>query len=476
MDKASKAKTRAQKAKATLSTPVKKPLPVAPVSTKYSPKTLKSPVNIVPPTDSAQTHTMAAGKDRDDIILKKLDEIGNDIKGMKTDMITIQNDISGMKTSLSHANDVAQEALDKVNAHDIKFTGIENQFQQMYNVFGKLKSENAQLKDHLLRNECQERRINLILEGIDETDKETDADSLKLVYNALEKDMKIENARGIIKIARCHRLKVRRKIDSRTGLPKPRPIIFKLHYYPDRDKIWRARINLKGTDLWLSEDFPPEIVKRRQVLNAVRKKAIEQGHKAGLSVDKLYVDSKMYTVDTLNQLEDTSLHPTEIYTKRSPLYTAFYSKYSALSNFRPAKFSKDGINFAHNEQYYHFHRAKENGDDDRAKDILQTEDALGCYKIGQSVTIKDEEKWGSRCLEVMYDGLLAKFQQNPELKEFLLSTGNTVLLEASPFDRWWGLGMSINDANLFSPVLWPKDGKNWLGKLLSKVRSKLGPS
>ncbi len=75
----------------------------------------------------------------------------------------------------------------------------------------------------------------------------------------------------------------------------------------------------------------------------------------------------------------------------------------------------------------------------------------------------------------MYEGLLAKFVQNHHLKAFLLSTGPTVLLEASPHDKVYCIGLSINHKDIFKPEAWP-GGNNWLGKLLARVRDHLKPN
>ncbi len=78
---------------------------------------------------------------------------------------------------------------------------------------------------------------------------------------------------------------------------------------------------------------------------------------------------------------------------------------------------------------------------------------LLCYKLGQNVSIQNPADWENRCLEVMYEGLLATFVQNHHLKAFLLSTSSTVLLETSPHDRFYGIGLSINHKDILSQRL-----------------------
>jgi ribA/ribD-fused uncharacterized protein len=240
-------------------------------------------------------------------------------------------------------------------------------------------------------------------------------------------------------------------------------------YFPDRERIWKARSSLKGTQYWLSEDFPPEIMKRHQILNSIRKKAIQENMKASLSVDKLYVEGQMYSVDTIQKLPE-SLQLVEVATKRSDLHTAFYSQHSPLSNFHSAKFSYENVVYESNEQYFQHQKAIENGDVEIARKILEAKDPLSCYKLGHNITIQNTDDWEKKSIDIMYRGLLATFQQNLHLKAFLISTGTTVILEANPRDKFWSIGLSINDKDIFKPEAWPEEGKNWLGKLLSKVR------
>jgi len=405
-------------------------------------------------------------------LMEKLDTIGEDIKGIKTDISGIQTDLSDLKLSINHATDTAQEALDKTKEHDQKFIEVDNEFVKIRNDFAKSQTENKQLREQLLKNECYNRRENLIIEGIPETINESNQACLESVYRLLEEKLKIPNARDI-KISRCHRKQVKSKTNPHTKLPEPRPIIFKAHFAPDRERIWKARSELKDSEYWLSEDFPVEIVKRRKTLNLIRKKAIQEGSKASVSVDKLRIDGRTYTMDTLHMLP-TSLHPREVFTRRSTLYTAFYSSNSPMSNFHPARFKVNGRMYLHSEQFYQCKKAEENGDPGRAREIMNTDDPLKCYQIGQNVSISIQN-WNERALEIMFDGCFAKFEQNQPLKEFLLSTNTTVLLNASPFDKFWGIGLGINHPDIFTPEAWPEGAKNWLGKVLSKVRDRFRP-
>ncbi len=91
------------------------------------------------------------------------------------------------------------------------------------------------------------------------------------------------------------------------------------------------------------------------------------------------------------------------------------------------------------------------------------------------MSIQSTADWENRCLEVMYEGLQAKFEQNHHLKALLLYTGSTVLLEDYLHDMFYGIGLSINHKDIFKPEPWP-GGKNWLGKFLARVRDYLKPN
>ena len=80
----------------------------------------------------------------------------------------------------------------------------------------------------------------------------------------------------------------------------------------------------------------------------------------------------------------------------------------------------------------------------------------------------DKEQWDKACDGIVKRGNQAKFSQNPELKEFLLKTGKRILVEASPRDRIWGIGMGRSNPDAENPLKWK--GTNLLGFALTEVR------
>ncbi|SHF05931.1 conserved hypothetical protein, ribA/ribD-fused [Chryseobacterium takakiae] len=94
--------------------------------------------------------------------------------------------------------------------------------------------------------------------------------------------------------------------------------------------------------------------------------------------------------------------------------------------------------------------------------------------MGRKVKKFDLDIWNEHKYEIVKKGNFLKFSQNEGFKEFLLSTDNKILVEASPYDTIWGIGMLETDPNTKNPVQW--NGENLLGFALMEVRDELGIS
>jgi hypothetical protein len=91
--------------------------------------------------------------------------------------------------------------------------------------------------------------------------------------------------------------------------------------------------------------------------------------------------------------------------------------------------------------------------------------------IAQNISNFDDKRWKTIAPEVMHGCLSAKFTQNPELKHFLLNTGEKLLIESSPRDLYWGSGLSLSNKTCLDAKR--HSGENMLGKILMTVRSQL---
>ena len=152
-------------------------------------------------------------------------------------------------------------------------------------------------------------------------------------------------------------------------------------------------------------------------------------------------------------------------------HVAFWG--SAFSNFYPCHFQEGDWHWISSEQCFMAKKAEYFKDTEILEEILKAETPEKAKKLGRKVKNFDAEKWSIVCFDKMYDAVYAKFSQNSDLKELLLSSDfeDKSFVEGSPFDAIWGVKMDWrnpyidNEENL--------QGQNLLGKVLNKVREDL---
>ena len=110
-------------------------------------------------------------------------------------------------------------------------------------------------------------------------------------------------------------------------------------------------------------------------------------------------------------------------------------------------------------------------DDETAGAILETTNAREQKALGRAVSNFNDAVWMQHAYQFVVDGNRAKFTQNQNLAVLLEATKGYVLVEASPHDRRWGIGMSADAAGVDNPANWK--GENLLGKALTQVRKEL---
>nr|WP_057929850.1 NADAR family protein [Burkholderia ambifaria] len=151
--------------------------------------------------------------------------------------------------------------------------------------------------------------------------------------------------------------------------------------------------------------------------------------------------------------------------------TVFFGAVDVLSNWHPCHFSYHEVTFTSTEQFMMYAKAMLFEDLDTASKILAASSPREQKRLGRAVRGFDNAIW-ERCREsIMFVGCREKFRQNAELAAVLRDTGSSVLVEASPYDRIWGVGLGESDPRLADPSNW--QGLNLLGKTLMRVRDVL---
>lgn len=144
---------------------------------------------------------------------------------------------------------------------------------------------------------------------------------------------------------------------------------------------------------------------------------------------------------------------------------------SCLSQWWLADFSLDAQRYCCMEQYMMAEKARLFGDREILNQILASREPGQIKALGRQVRDFDSAVWDRCKYTVVLTGNFQKFLQNPALKDFLLRTGDKILVEASPYDHIWGIGMAASHEAVQDPMLWR--GENLLGFALMEVRSEL---
>jgi ribA/ribD-fused uncharacterized protein len=144
---------------------------------------------------------------------------------------------------------------------------------------------------------------------------------------------------------------------------------------------------------------------------------------------------------------------------------------SCLSQWWPAPFTVDGVEYATAEHWMMAGKARLFEDPAAERAVLSAAHPAEAKKAGRLVRGFDEAIWERERFRIVVEGSVHKFGAHPELRQFLLSTHDRVLVEASPVDRVWGIGLAADDEAAADPERWR--GPNLLGFALMEARERL---
>ena len=233
---------------------------------------------------------------------------------------------------------------------DEKITKLEAKIQKLETITEAQNKTITSLNRKITSFETYSRRDNLLIDGLSESRGE---DIKRKVLTFFEDTLKVNSGKQI-SLTRVHRIG-RIQGNQWQGNTPPRTVIVRFHYYPDREKVWRASWKLKDNMHFVKEDFPESVIQNRRILlppfRAARKDPSVK--KALLRGDVLIIDDKHYTVDTLSTLPDRLK-----WTEKGERFieecnsTFFFGKESFLSNHHPSKFVEAGKTYLCVEEYY----------------------------------------------------------------------------------------------------------------------------
>ena len=144
---------------------------------------------------------------------------------------------------------------------------------------------------------------------------------------------------------------------------------------------------------------------------------------------------------------------------------------TCLSQWWKSDFYIDIDKYCCMEQYMMAEKARLFNDDEILTKIMKSNDPKQIKELGRKVRNFTEDEWEKKRYSIILNGNFAKFLQNEDLKQFLLGTKNKVIVEASPYDKIWGIGMALEDKDINNFLIWK--GQNLLGFALMEVRDEI---
>ncbi|MBD8088456.1 NADAR family protein [Pseudomonas fluorescens] len=155
--------------------------------------------------------------------------------------------------------------------------------------------------------------------------------------------------------------------------------------------------------------------------------------------------------------------------RRTEKFTLFWG--GPFSNWFKRDFKVKGITFNCGEQYMMYSKAMLFNDLHTAQLIMKTPNPKRQKELGRLVKGYDDEVWKARAPSILAPGLFQKFIQHQDLTDIILQSLGTRLVEASPSDRLWGVGLHEDDPRAWDESTWL--GLNGLGKVLDRVRDRV---
>lgn len=136
-----------------------------------------------------------------------------------------------------------------------------------------------------------------------------------------------------------------------------------------------------------------------------------------------------------------------------------------------SSFTEEGIEYKTAEHWMMAKKAELFGDSEILDKIINAKSPAEAKKLGREVKNYNDNEWLKNRFQIVKEGNFHKFSQNPDLKEFLITTSGRILVEASPVDPIWGIGLASDHEDSQNPERWK--GLNLLGFALMEVRDAL---
>ena len=253
--------------------------------------------------------------------------------------------------------------------------------------------------------------------------------------------------------------------------PQPRKILIRLSSHRDKDRVMKTKQELRKHKIFIDHHYTPELEQQRKPLYPIAAIARKKGYRATVIDNYLLINGRRYTIQQLNLLP-TDLQDARFHCIRTPKQVSFLGFRCPLSNFYKCTFTYHGQTYTSTEQFIQITKASLfPGNDELIKQMTNQHDPLKLKNLGQKVSNFNKKTWSESAEGLLYGGLKQKFIENDDCLDFLDSTGNKLIVEASPTDRLFGIGRPITFQGLEDTTT--HQGTNIQGHMLMNIRQEL---
>ena len=247
----------------------------------------------------------------------------------------------------------------------------------------------------------------------------------------------------------------------------PRPVFVSFCRQDDRNLVYANRTQLRNSRhlarVWVSEDVTPQTRRSRNVMREVVKEARVQGARCTATRNSVTINDKKYTEENLDDLpSEFAVEKTKM--KKMGDTLAYQSEHAPFSNLHPAKVLIGKRKYTSSEQAFRHIRASDNKHHNIAARILWSRDPYDMMEQDKNMVVTEE--WKKKEDSVLFKCIFRKYEENEDLRDLLVSTGDLELAEATRSQKW-ATGASIN-STMMKTHTWT--GENRQGKHTMKVR------
>ena len=251
--------------------------------------------------------------------------------------------------------------------------------------------------------------------------------------------------------------------------PYSRPLSVEFKYRLDTDYIVENRGYLND-GVYVDREYTDEIERKRKMLLPILKTTRhlnDYKKKCKLEESTLTIQGRKFTLNNLEQLPD-QLNAFKCTSKADDNTVGFFGAINPLSNFHPAPFRLDDVDYISLEQYKQAKKAEFFNDQTCLGNILSSTTSLDCKVQAKKIRGYERSKWEEVAEEKCTTGIRAKFEQNQHLMDTLIEkTGSKKIVECAN-DRLWGTGVNLTRDDCLNPEKWISPGI--LGKILEGIR------